>query len=37
MDIGSTVSRAMGITDAELAALPNYQQSPLFSPWKSSS
>jgi alkylhydroperoxidase family enzyme len=32
MDIGSAVSRAMGITDAELAALPNYHQSPLFSP-----
>jgi len=35
MDIGSAVSRAMGITDAELAALPNYHQSPLFSRWRS--
>jgi alkylhydroperoxidase family enzyme len=32
MDIGSAVSRAMGITDAELAALPHYPQSALFSP-----
>lgn len=32
MDIGSAVSRANGVTDAELAALANHQQSPLFSP-----
>ena len=31
MDLGSAVSRASGITDAELAALVDPQQSPLFS------
>lgn len=31
MDIGSAVSRQLGVSDEELAALPNYQDSPLFS------
>lgn len=30
MDIGSAVSRAEGVTDAELAALPTYRDSELF-------
>jgi alkylhydroperoxidase family enzyme len=32
MDIGSAVSRAMGVTDAELAALGDHRASELFSP-----
>jgi alkylhydroperoxidase family enzyme len=31
MDIGSAVSREMGITEAEMAAIPRYRESDLFS------
>lgn len=31
MDIGSAVSREMGITDEEMAAVPRYRESELFS------